>query len=74
MPDIGEDEPWMKVEASSDGLFYGTGMGIKPDGKRVFYISHAENDTSLERALAAAHEWAELRGIQTVYVQKIPSA
>jgi hypothetical protein len=67
-PHGGEDDPWMEVRCTRDGFFFGTGSGYREDGERVHYISHSENDVSLERALTAALEWAGRRGVATLYV------
>lgn len=37
MPDHGDEEPWLVVEASDDGRFYGTGAAWKPSGEWVGY-------------------------------------
>jgi hypothetical protein len=72
MPDLTEDEPWLTVEASDDGRFFGTGYGHKPSGEGVFYVSLAESDTSLEAAIAAATHWASERGVRRIWVQRTP--
>ena len=54
------DELWLIVKPfANDGKFCGTGESRKPTGEWVGYASRAENDVSLEKALAAAQEWAE---------------
>jgi hypothetical protein len=73
MPEAADDEPWLTVEASDDGRFFGSGWGRKPSGEGVFYVSLAENDGSLEAALAAATEWANERGVARIWVQRTPS-
>lgn len=72
MPDVPEDEPWLIVEASADGRFFGTGYGFKPSGEGVFYASLPESDVNLESALAAAGEWAGKRGVRRIWVQTAP--
>jgi hypothetical protein len=32
MPEIPENEPWLIIEASDDGRFFGTGCGFKSSG------------------------------------------
>lgn len=44
MPDHGDDEPWLIVEASNDGRFFGTGSAWRPSGEWVGYGSLPEND------------------------------
>lgn len=72
MPESPEDEPWLTVEASDDGRFFGSGYERKPSGKGVFYVSLAENDLTLEAAIAAATEWAGERGVARIWVQAAP--
>ena len=72
MPDVPENEPWLTVERSDDGRFFGTGYGIKPSGEGVFYASLPESDVTLEAALAAATEWAASRGVPRIWVQTGP--
>ncbi len=69
IPDLPEDEPWLTVEASDDGRFFGTGYGFKPSGEGVFYASLPESDVTLEAALAAATAWAAERGVPRIWVQ-----
>ena len=69
MPELPDDEPYLLVEASDDGRFFGSGWGHRPSGEVVFYMSAAESDVSLEAALAAAREWAAQRGVSRVWVQ-----
>ena len=72
-PASGDDAPWLYVEPfDNDGKFYGTGGANKPTGEWVGYASLAENDVSLERALAAAQEWAEKYGVRVIYVRTKP--
>jgi hypothetical protein len=73
MPEAGGDEPWLIVEASDDGRFFGTGWGRKPSGQGVFYASLPEDDVSLEAALAAATKWASERGVDRIWVQSAPA-
>ncbi len=72
MPDPPQDEPWLTVEASDDGRFFGTGHGFNPSGEDVFYASLPESDVTLEAALAAATEWAAERGVPRIWVQTAP--
>ncbi len=72
MPQMPDEEPWLTVEASDDGRFFGTGSAYKPTGESVFYASLAEDDVSLEAALAAAREWAVKYGVRRIWVQAIP--
>lgn len=71
-PDAGEDQPWLIVEASSDGHVFGTGAAWKPNGEWVGYCSLSEDDVSLETALAAATEWAIKYGVPIIWVQATP--
>ncbi|USQ96523.1 hypothetical protein [Caulobacter sp. RL271] len=72
MPDLGDDHRWLTVEASGDGRFFGTGGSWKADGEWVGYGSLAEDDISLENALAAAQAWAEKYQVPTIWVQLAP--
>lgn len=72
MPDVGDDQPWLSVDASSDGLFYGSGGSWKPSGEWVGYGSLTEDDISLEAALAAAQQWAEKYDVPMIWVQLVP--
>ncbi|MFN9109506.1 MAG: hypothetical protein ACK5XN_05475 [Bacteroidota bacterium] len=72
MPDIGDEQPWMTIEATGDGLFYGTGGSWKENGEWVGYCSLPEDDASLETALAPAKEWATKYGVPTIWVQVTP--
>lgn len=72
MPILPDGETWIVVEGSDDGQFFGTGYGKKAGGEDVFYISLAENDGSLEVAIAAATMWAEQRGVSRIWVQTMP--
>ena len=68
-PDVRDYERWLTVEATSDGLFYGVGVSVKPTGERVDYSSRPEDDVDLERALKAAQAWAERYDVSTIWVQ-----
>jgi len=72
MPELPEDEPYLTVEASDDGRFFGSGWGYKPSREIVFYMSLPESDISLKAALAAATEWAGQRGVSRIWVQTTP--
>ncbi len=72
MPDRADDEPWLIVEASDDGRFFGTGAAWKPSGEWVGYGSLAENDGMLSDALAAAQRWAGKYSVPTIWVQTTP--
>ena len=72
MPAMPDEEPWLTVEASDDGRFFGTGSAYKPTGEAVFYRSLAEDDASLEAALGAATEWAVKYGVRRIWVQATP--
>lgn len=72
MPDHGDEQRWLMVEASDDGRFFGTGASFKTSGESVGYGSLAENDCSLETALAAAQRWAAKYDVPTIWVQLTP--
>ncbi len=72
MPELPDDEPWLTVEASDDGRFFGTGFGRNPSGEGVFYVSLADDDVSLEAAIAAAMDWAGERDVPCIWVQTTP--
>ena len=72
MPDRGDDEPWLIVEASGDGRFFGTGAAWKPSGEWVGYGSLPENDGALADALEAAERWAAKHSVPTIWVQTTP--
>jgi hypothetical protein len=72
MPEPPDDEPWLTVEASHDGRFFGSGYGLSPSGEGVFYVSSAESDLNLETATAAARDWASERGVPRIWVQTTP--
>ena len=73
MPEVADDEPWLTVEASDDGRFFGSGYGRNPSGKGVFYVSLSGDDVSLEAAIAAATKWADERGVSRIWVQTTPA-
>lgn len=72
MPDLGDDQRWLTVETSDDGRFIGSGGSWKASGEWVGYGSLAEDEGSLERAMAAAQEWAEKYEVPTIWVQLRP--
>ena len=74
MPDYGDDQRWLTIEASDDGRFFGSGGSFKANGEWVGYGSLAEDDLSLESALAAAQQWAEKYDVPTIWVQLKPDA
>ena len=67
-PSLGDDERWLFVEQTDEGLFYGTGSSYKPAGEWVGYISLPENDTDLDRAIASARKWADRYDVATIWV------
>ncbi|PJI88943.1 hypothetical protein DAH55_04465 [Sphingomonas koreensis] len=69
---MGDDDPWLIVEASDDGRFFGTGAAIKGSGESVIYVSLAENDCSLDSAIEAARRWAEKYNVPRIWVQPKP--
>ena len=72
MPEIPEDEPWLIVEASDDGKFFGTGSAFKATGEGVFYASPSDSDRSLKTAIEAARHWAIKYRIPRLWVQATP--
>jgi hypothetical protein len=72
MPEVGDDQPWLIIEASNDGQFFGSGASWKASGEWVGYRSLVEDDVSLETALSAAQEWATKYGVPTIWVQVTP--
>ena len=72
MPHQGDDQRWLTIEASDDGRFFGSGGSFKANGEWVGYGSLAENDGSLEVALAAAQQWAGKYDVPTIWVQPKP--
>ncbi|KQN04878.1 hypothetical protein ASE85_07790 [Sphingobium sp. Leaf26] len=72
MPDHGDDMRWLIIEESDDRQFFGTGGSFKANGDWVGYVSLAENDGSLEAALAAAQNWAAKYDVPTIWVQIKP--
>jgi len=73
IPEAAGDEPWLMVEASDDGRFFGSGWGRKPSGESVFYASLPENDVTLEAAIAAATVWAVERSVPRIWVHTTPA-
>lgn len=71
-PDYGDDMRWLEVFASDDGRFFGSGGSWKENGDWVGYCSLAENDVSLEAALAAAQDWSVKYAVPTIWVQLEP--
>ena len=71
-PEVSDDEPWLVVEASDDGRFFGSGWGRQSSGESVFYVSPATSDANLDAAIAAATEWAVERGVSRIWVQTTP--
>lgn len=71
MPNVDDGDRWLIIEAD-DGKFYGSGSSWKPTGEWVGYGSLAEDDVSLEAALAAAEKWAAKYDVLTVWVQLSP--
>ena len=71
MPNVDDGDRWLIIKAG-DGEFYGTGGSWKPTGEWVGYGSLAEDDVSLEAALAAAKKWAVKYDVPTVWVQLSP--
>jgi hypothetical protein len=69
MPDFGDDEPRVFVEASGYGGFQGSGWSRKAAGESVFYVSLAEDDATLERATKAAQDWASKYRVRRIWVQ-----
>jgi hypothetical protein len=72
MPDPADKQRWLTVEASDDGRFFGTGSSWKANGEWVGYRSLAEDDVSLEKAIAAAQAWAEKYNVPTIWIQPTP--
>jgi hypothetical protein len=72
MPDMPDEEPWLTVETSDDGRFFGTGSAYKPTGEAVFYASVTEDDVTFEAVLAAATKWAVKYGVRRIWVQASP--
>jgi len=69
LPDFGDDQPWITIHPSGDGRFFGTGSSWKPTGEWVGYISLAEDDVALEKALEAAQQWATKYHVPTIWVE-----
>ena len=72
LPAIADEQPWLFVEATPDGLFFGTGGAWKPTGEWVGYCSLPEDDVGLDRALVAACAWADRYAVPTIWVQATP--
>lgn len=72
MPDHGDNQRWLTVDASDDGRFFGTGGSFKPDGGWVGYRSLAEDDGSLETAVASAQQWAAKYDVPSIWIQLKP--
>ena len=72
MPLVADDQPWMFVEATDDGRFFGSGAACKQDGEWVGYVSLIEDDHSLTAAMAAVEGWATKYGVPTIWVQTTP--
>lgn len=72
MPDLGEDQRWLTIDATNDGRFFGSGGSFKDNGEWVGYGSLAEHDRSLEEALKAAQLWAARYDVPTIWVQLKP--
>jgi hypothetical protein len=73
MPETAGDEPWLIIEASFDGRFFGSGWGRKLSGENVFYFSRSEDDVSLETAISAATKWAGEHSVTCIWVQTTPA-
>ncbi|MGC1469503.1 MAG: hypothetical protein WA793_08985 [Sphingorhabdus sp.] len=71
-PAFAEDERWITIDASNDGKFYGTGASWKSSGEWVGYCSLCEDDASLEKALAAAQQWAAKYKVNKIWAQLKP--
>ncbi|WP_242181605.1 hypothetical protein [Sphingomonas sp. CARO-RG-8B-R24-01] len=72
MPACGDEEPWLMVEASGDGRFFGSGAAWKPSGEWVGYGSLPKDDGALADALTAAEQWADQYSVSTIWVQTNP--
>lgn len=68
-PQFAEDQRWLIVEASGDGRFFGTGSSWKKNGEWLGYASLAEDDVSIEAAIAAARRWASKYEVPTIWVE-----
>jgi hypothetical protein len=71
-PNFAEDEPWIIIDSSDDGRFFGTGASWKTNGDWVGYGSLCENDLTLEKALEAAQAWAVKYNVPRIWVQLKP--
>lgn len=72
MPEHGEDDSWLIVEASDDDRFFGTGVASRPSGEWLLYCSLPEDDSTLADALTAAERWAADHSVPTIWVQTTP--
>ena len=72
MPPFGEDQRWLTIEATSDGLFFGSGSSWKSNGEWVGYCSLPEDDVSLNSAMAEAQKWAAKYDVPTIWVWLVP--
>lgn len=72
LPQFNDDEPWLFIEASDDGRFFGTGEGRNVAGENVVYASSPANDGSIDRAINAAKRWAAHRGVKRIWIQTTP--
>ena len=59
--------PYVLIEHDPDGSYYGVGRGAHGQ----IYVSFPEDEVDLDRALAAAHKWAQENGVTTVHVQMV---
>lgn len=72
MPDLGENQRWLTIDASDDGRFFGSGGSFRDNGEWVGYGSLSQHDGSLEEALKAAQQWAAKYHVPTIWVQPKP--
>lgn len=72
IPDYGDEMRWLRIEASDDGRFFGSGSSFKANGDWVGYGSLADDETCLEVALAAAQRWAGKYDVPTIWIQLAP--
>ena len=68
-PDEGGEKPWLLIEPSGDGRFFGSGGSWKESGEWVGYGSLPEHDISLETAIEAAQQWAAKYIVPTIWVE-----
>jgi hypothetical protein len=71
-PEASDEDRWLHIDANDEGGYYGTGWSRKPSGESVFYRSLAEDDVSLEAAIAAAMKWAEKYSVPKIWIQREP--